>query len=66
MTGPSVIHYYAEPLPGGRAQMRCDVVIDGVLEQSYPTGSPAPAETVRRHERTLDLDRRRGRKDADR
>lgn len=42
-------HYYAEPLPGKRAQMQVDVVIDGRLvpELSGKVGSPAPESTVR-------------------
>jgi hypothetical protein len=51
----SLIAYHAELLPHGRAQLVCDVVIDDVLELSYPCGSPAPAATVVAHERTVDL-----------
>lgn len=58
MTNPrNLITYYAEPLPGGRAILCRDVVIDGdlVTELSGKVGSPAPAETVRAHELTLIL-----------
>ncbi len=42
--------YYAEPLGNGRAIMRVDTVVDGVLVESDTSGSPAPIETVRAHE----------------
>jgi hypothetical protein len=54
-TKPSYISRFADPLPGGRAIMRVDIVIDGVLEQSYTEGSPASLETVQRHEQTIPL-----------
>ena len=49
------IHRYAELLPGGRAIMREDFVIDDELVQSYTTGSPAPMETVKKHEEFIVL-----------
>lgn len=51
----SYIAYYAEPLGHGRAIMRCDLVVDGQLADSYTVGSPAPLETVRKHERRTPL-----------
>lgn len=48
--------YFAEPLAGGRGQLRCDVVIGGEVAMSWPTGSPAPLTTVKGEERTLYLD----------
>jgi hypothetical protein len=50
-----VIEYTSEPLPGKRAQLHKAVFVDGVQrpELSHPVGSPAPADTVRRHERTF-------------
>lgn len=53
----SYISYYAEPLGHGRAIMRVDVVVDGELVESHTSGSPAPIETVRKHERTVQLGR---------
>lgn len=60
LAGRSFVEYTAEPLAHGRAIMRCEVVIDGEVVQSYLTGSPAPAAVVREHERRyfLDLDDR--------
>ena len=57
MTGPSYIHRYPDPLPGGRAIMRVDVVIDGELvnELSHLEGSPAPFATVKAHEERIAL-----------
>jgi hypothetical protein len=49
------MHYYAESLGHGRAILRCDVVIDGELEDSHTVGSPAPVDTVRKQERTTPL-----------
>lgn len=51
------IIYFADPLPGDRAQPRRDVVIDGVIvpELSGTIGSPGPAVAVRAHERTVAL-----------
>jgi len=40
--------YWAEPLPGGRAQMMADLVVDSRIVQTWPVGSPAPLETVDR------------------
>lgn len=56
-TEPSYIHDYAETLGHGRGIMRRDTVIDGQLvpELSGEVGSPAPLETVRRHERRVTL-----------
>lgn len=51
----SFIHYYADPLGHGRAIMRCDIVVDGAMVQSYTVGSPAPLDTVRRYERRVPL-----------
>jgi hypothetical protein len=58
MSERNVIHYYSDALPGGRAQLMRDVVVDGkiVPELSGPIGSPAPAATVREHERLITLD----------
>lgn len=53
--GQSYISHYAEPLGNGRAIMRVDIVIDGQLVDSHTEGSPAPIETVRRHESTTQL-----------
>jgi hypothetical protein len=49
--------YYIEPLPGDRAQLHCDVVIQGELVPALggPVGSPAPAESVRPHARRVTL-----------
>lgn len=60
MNTRSFVEYAAEPLAHGRAIMRCEIVINGVVEQSYLVGSPAPIETVRKHESRhyLDLDDR--------
>jgi len=55
MAGPSYISYYAEPLPHGRAIMRCDIVVDGVLVQTYETGSPAPMASVKAAEDRVEL-----------
>lgn len=55
--GISEIVCYAEPLPGGRGQMRCDVVFHGRLVDSFPVGSPAPFATVKRHESRVRLGR---------
>jgi hypothetical protein len=44
------ISYYAEPVgkpSDGRAVLRCDIVVDGRLLQSYLVGTPAPAASVR-------------------
>jgi hypothetical protein len=51
------IHYYASPLPGNRAILMMDVVIDDKIQNdlSMATGSPAPLETVKQHERMFDL-----------
>jgi hypothetical protein len=38
--------YFADPLPGDRAQMRADVIEDGRVVKTYPVGSPAPRKTV--------------------
>lgn len=51
MTGRDVaprdaILYYADWLPGERAQLRCDVIVEGELVLSYPVGSPAPLASV--------------------
>jgi hypothetical protein len=54
------IHYYAEPLGHGRAIMRVDVVFHGELVESHTTGSPAPLETVRKHERKTNLTKKEG------
>jgi hypothetical protein len=50
-----VIEYTVEPLAGGRGQLHVAVFKDGeqVPELCHPWGSPAPIETVRRHERTV-------------
>lgn len=40
------LHYFAEALPGGRAQLRADLVTDGRVESSWPVGSPAAAAEV--------------------
>jgi hypothetical protein len=40
--------YYADPLPGGRAQAMADVVHEGRVVLSWPVGSPAPRESVER------------------
>lgn len=55
--GTSYIHYYAESLGHGRGVLRCDVVVEGQLvnELSGVEGSPAPLETVRKHERKVVL-----------
>lgn len=55
--GRSYIHRYAETLGNGRGIMRVDVVIDGKLvnELSGTEGSPAPLETVRKHEERVSL-----------
>lgn len=55
MSGRSEIVYYAEPLGDGRAVMRVDTVLEGVLEETHLDGSPAPIETVRAHERRVRL-----------
>lgn len=57
MSGPSYIRYHAVDLGFGRAVMRREVVIDGeyVAELSGTTGSPAPIETVRQHERMVGI-----------
>lgn len=47
---------YAEPLPGGRAIMRVDVVFDGQLILSHTEGSPAPYATVKAHESKITLE----------
>jgi hypothetical protein len=49
------IVYFAEPLPGGRAQLHVDVVIDSQVVVSHRVGSPAPLETVRKHARVIEL-----------
>ena len=54
------IHYYAEPLGHGRAIMRVDVVFHGQLVDSHTSGSPAPLETVRKHERKTNLTKKEG------
>lgn len=51
----SYIHRYAESLGHGRAIMRCDTVIDGVLVESHVEGSPAPLKTVQAHEEKVML-----------
>lgn len=51
----SYIAYFVEPLGNGRAVMRVDIVVDGVLVDSHLEGSPAPIETVRRYERKVTL-----------
>lgn len=43
------ITYWAEPLPGQRALLHCDIVVGGKLVLSYPVGSPAPLATVQAH-----------------
>jgi hypothetical protein len=48
----AIIHY-AESLGDDRAIMRVDIVADDELVMSYTEGSPAPIETVRKHERTV-------------
>lgn len=55
MVGPSYIHRYAESLGHGRAIMRVDLVINGVLIESNVEGSPAPIETIQRYERKVAL-----------
>jgi len=62
-TSRSYIDEYVEPRPHGRAVLQRDVVIDGelVAELSGTVGSPAPVDTVRRHERFVDLDPQRRR-----
>lgn len=55
MEHQSYIHYYAEALGHGRAIMRVDVVFDGELVDSHTSGSPAPIDTVRAHERLTPL-----------
>lgn len=52
---PSYIEYYPEPLPGGRAVMRVDLVVDGALVESHLDGSPAPWASVERHARRVPL-----------
>jgi len=59
MTGRSFIHYYAESLGHGRGILRVDVVHDDQLVESHEVGSPAPIQTVRKHERTIELNRKR-------
>jgi len=49
------IHRYAEPLPGGRAIMRVDIVHDGVLVDSHLEGSPASWATVKAHEEMIEM-----------
>lgn len=52
-----LIAYYAEQLPGDRAQLRRDVVVGDqlVAALSGPVGSPAPADVVEHYVRTIDL-----------
>lgn len=59
-TTPDGVILYAEALPGNRAQLRADVILAGRVIDSYPVGSPAPAETVERAAAGWN----RGRKDA--
>lgn len=40
------VRYFLDPLPGDRAQMIADVVIDGAVVLTYPVGSPAQADVV--------------------
>lgn len=53
----TVIERYAEPLPGGRAQLVEECFDGSTTLYRVLRGSPAPAETVRRHE-DVDHDRR--------
>lgn len=49
------IAYEAEPLPHGRGVLRRDLVLDGRVLSSERTGSPAPLEAVKAHERKVVL-----------
>lgn len=51
--------YYSEQLPGERAQLIRDVVVNDeiVPELSGPVGSPAPQDAVQRACRRLALDK---------
>lgn len=51
------IVYEAELLPGRRAQLYREVWDAGERIERVPTGSPAPLETVRKHEEIIYLDR---------
>ena len=35
------LHYWTEPLPGERAQLWADLVMEGRLESTWQVGSPA-------------------------
>lgn len=49
------IVYFTEPLGNGRAVLRRDVTYGGVLVETEIIGSPAPIETVRKHEKRIVL-----------
>lgn len=53
MSRPAIIERLAEPLAGGRAVLRETLFADGEQVYSHLSGSPAPADVVRRYEETL-------------
>lgn len=55
MTTENFIHYYAEPVKAGYSILRCDIVLDGEIVQSFTVGSPAPTEVIKSHERRATL-----------